>query len=199
MVDRPQGCELFHHRAFATEGGQGHAPANHFAQHRQVGLEAWDGLGVNALRTAQSHAAAGHHLVKHQQYAVLAAQLAAALHEGDAGAHKVHVAGDGLDHQASQLFAVQGEGFFQLGNVVELQHQGVLHHFGWYTGAGGVAKGSQARTGFHQQSVGVAVVTALELDDLAAAGGATGQAQGAHTGLGARTHQAHHLHRRHQL
>ena len=126
---------------------------------------------------------------------MLAAQLAAALHEGHAGAHKVHVAGDGLDHQTRQLFAVQGKGFFQLGDVVELEHQGVLHHFGRHTGAGGVAKGGQARTGFHQQRVGVAVVAAFKLDDLAAASGTTRQAQGAHAGFGARADQAHHVHR----
>ena len=75
---------------------------------------------------------------------MLAAQLAAAFHEGHAGAHTVHVAGDGLDHQAGQFFAVQSKSFFELRDVVELQHQGVLHHLGRHTGAGRVAKGGQA-------------------------------------------------------
>ena len=75
---------------------------------------------------------------------MLAAQFAAAFHEGHAGAHKVHVACNGLDHQAGQLRAMNFEGFFQLLDVVVLEHQGVLHHFRRYAGAGGVAKGGQA-------------------------------------------------------
>ena len=51
----------------------------------------------------------------------------------------------------------------------------------------------------HQQAVGVAVVAAVELDDLAAAGEAAGHAQRAHRGLGARRHEAHLLHRGHAL
>ena len=45
----------------------------------------------------------------------------------------------------------------------------------------------------------MAVVAAVELDDLAAAGVATGQAQGAHARFRAGGHHAHHFHGRHQL
>ena len=92
-----------------------------------------------------------------------------------------------------------GERGLNLGHVVVFQHQGVLHHLGRHTGAGGVAKGGQAGAGFHQQRVGVAVVTAFELDDLLAAGGATRQAYGAHAGFGARADQAHHLDAGHEF
>jgi hypothetical protein len=43
------------------------------------GLKPGISCGVDALRAAQRHAEAGHHLVEHQQRAVLRAQLAAAL------------------------------------------------------------------------------------------------------------------------
>ncbi len=89
------------------------------------------------------------------------------------------------------------EGRFQGLEVVVGQHQGVLGHFGGHPGAGGVTKGGQARAGFHQQGVGVAVVATFELDDGVATREATGQAQGAHAGLGARAHQAHHVHAGH--
>jgi hypothetical protein len=62
---------------------------------------------VQALRAAERDAKAGHHLVEHQQRAVLRAQLAQALHEGHAGAHEVHVAGDRLDHHAGESSAVR--------------------------------------------------------------------------------------------
>ena len=45
----------------------------------------------------------------------------------------------------------------------------------------------------------MAVVAALELDELAAPGGATRQSDGAHARFGAAAHQAHHVHAGHQL
>jgi hypothetical protein len=142
-------------------------------------------MGIQALGRAQGDAEAGHHLVEDEQRAVLVAQLADALDEGHAGAHEVHVAGDRLDHHAGDVVAVGLEGGLDLFDVVVLQHQGVLHHLGRHAGAGGVAEGGQARAGLDQQGVGMAVVAAFELDDLAAAGGAARQADGAHAGLGA--------------
>src|SRR5690606_16730785 len=50
-----------------------------------------------------------------------------------------------------------------------------------------------------QQAVGVAVVAALELDDLVAAGVAACQANRTHGRFGAGADHAHHVHRRHQL
>ena len=55
------------------------------------------------------------------------------------------------------------------------------------------------RTGPHQQTVAVAVIAALKLDDLVPAGGPPGQADGRHDGLGARVHHADHLDVGHQL
>ena len=176
LVDRAERRQLLHHVARAAEGRQRHAAADDLAEHAHVGREAGDRLRVDALRAAERDAKARHHLVEHQQRAVLRAQLAQPLHEGQAGAHEVHVAGDRLDHHAGQLGAVDGEGLFELRDVVVLEHQRVLHHLGRHAGAGRVAEGGQARAGLDQQRVGMAVVAALELDDLAAAGGAARQA-----------------------
>ena len=57
----------------------------------------------------------------------------------------------------------------------------------------------RAGAGLHQQRIGVAVVTALELDDLVAAGKAARQTDGGHGRLGAGADHAHHIHRRQQL
>ena len=62
--------------ALAAEGRQRHAAADDLAEHAEVGREAGDGARVEALRAAERDAKAGHHLVEHQQRAVLRAQLA---------------------------------------------------------------------------------------------------------------------------
>ncbi|MCY1534316.1 hypothetical protein D9M68_696840 [compost metagenome] len=91
------------------------------------------------------------------------------------------------------------ESGFELLDVVVFEHDGVLHHLGRHASAGRVAEGGETRTGFHQQRVGMAVVAAFELDDLLASGRAARQADRAHAGFGARTHQAHHVDAGHQL
>ena len=84
-------------------------------------------------------------------------------------------------------------------DIVIVQHQGLRRDFRGNAGRTGVAESQRAGAGLHQQEIGVAVVTAFELDDLAAPGKAARQADGAHGGLGAGTHQTHLLHGRHQL
>ena len=198
LIDGAERGELLHDIALAAKGGQGHAAAYDFAHDGDVGREARDGLGVQALHAAQRGAKAGHHFVIDEQRAVLGAQLAAAAHEIKAGAHEVHVARDGFDDEAGQLAPVQGEGFFQLGEVVVFEHQRVLHHFGRHARAGGVAEGGQAGAGLDQQGVGMAVVAAFKFDDLAAARGAARQADGAHARFSARGDEAHHVHAGHE-
>ncbi len=190
---------MVHDGAFGAKGGQRHAPANDLAHHRHVRLKARDGFGVNALRATQGDAETGHHLIKHQQGAVLGAQFATTFDKRHTGTHKVHVAADRLHHQAGDVVALGGKSGFELLNVVVFQHHGVLHHLGRDTGTGGVAKGGQAGAGFDQQRVGMAVVAALKFDELAAAGGAACQADGAHGGFSAGAHQAHHVHAGHEL
>jgi hypothetical protein len=53
-------------------------------------------------------------------------------------------------------------------------------------------EGRRAGAGSDQQHVGVAVIAAVGLDDLRAAGEAAGEAQRAHRRLGARRDQADH-------
>ena len=199
LVHRAHGRQLFHDGARPAKGRQRHAAADDLAQHGQVGLEAGDGLRVQRLGRAGRDAKTGHHLVQNQQRAMLAAQFAAALHEGHAGAHEVHVAGDRLDDDAGQLGAVLVKRLLQLFDVVVLQHLGVLHHLGRHAGAGGGAEGGQAGAGFDQERIGVAVVATFELDDALTPGGAARQAQCAHRGLGAGADQAQHFHAGHHL
>jgi len=152
LVDRAQGCELAHHLSCAAKSCQRHAPADDLAEDAHVGLEARDQLGVHALRAAQGYAKARHHLVEYQQSAVLGAQFPQPGHERHAGAHEVHVAGNGFQHHAGDLRPVGGEGLLDLREVVVLQHQGVLHHFGRHARTRGKAEGREARAGLDQSA-----------------------------------------------
>ncbi|WP_394787666.1 glutamate-1-semialdehyde 2,1-aminomutase, partial [Rhodoferax sp.] len=64
----------------------------------------------------------------------LRTQFSQAPHEGHRGAHEVHVAGDRFDHHAGEAVAVELERFFELSNVVVLEHHRVLYHFGGHAG-----------------------------------------------------------------
>ena len=199
LVNRTHRGHHLHHGALGAKCSQRHAPANDLAHHRQIRLKAGDLAGIHTLRAAQGHPKTGHDLIKHQQGTVFRAEFAATFHEGHRGAHKVHVAGNRLNHQAGQLAPVQHKGFFELHEVVVFQHQRVLHHLRGHARAGGVAKGGQPRAGLDQERIGVAVVAAFKLDQLAAPGGAPCQADGAHGGFGAGADQAHHVHAGHDF
>ena len=84
---------------------------------------------------------------------------------------------------------------FQRGNVVVIGHQGFGGVSVGDSGAGGDAVGHGPGPGPYQQAVGVAVVAARELDNLAAAGIGPRQPNGAHAGLGAGTYQPYTVHR----
>ena len=62
-----------------------------------------------------------------------------------------------------------------------------------------LAEGQRAGTGFHQQTVGMAVITTFELDDLVTAGKTARQTDSAHGRFGTGVHHTHHVHRWHQL
>ena len=61
------------------------------------------------------------------------------------------------------------------------------------------AQRSHARTGLHQQHVGMTVVVALELNNLVATGEGTRQPQGTHRGLRPGVYKTDHLQVRHEL
>ncbi len=142
LVHRAQRRELVHHVGAAAEGRQRHAAANHLAHHHQIGANA-----VHLLCAAQRHAKTGHHLVPHQQRAVLGAELAQALMPGRSSPDEIHIARDGFHHHAGDFVSLPGKQFLDLGDVVELQHQRVLGQVGRHPGGAGIAEGQQARTG----------------------------------------------------
>ncbi len=75
--------------------------------------------------------------------------------------------------------------------VVEGDDEGVGRVRLGHAGAIGETEGGLAGTGLGEQAVGVAVIAALELDDLVAAGEGAGQAEGGHCGLSAGVDEPH--------
>ena len=194
LVDGTEGSDLLHDFAATAEGGNGHATADHLAEHREVGLDTVEGLGA-----ALSDAEARHDFVDDEDGAVLRAELAHRAKEFGVAADHVHVAGDGFDDHAGDVVAPLGEGVLKLLRVVVLEHERVLRHGGGNTGRGRIAEGEHAGARLDEERVGVAVVAALELDDLVAARVAAGEADGGHAGLGAGAHEADLVHGRHEL
>ena len=79
------------------------------------------------------------------------------------------------------------KGGFDASDIVVIQHDGMSDKFGWHAGRGRIAaRREQARARLDEQAVGMAVITALKLDDLAAASCTTGQTNRRHGGFGAR-------------
>ena len=105
------------------------------------------------------------------------------MQEGSPRIDQIHVAGDRLDDDGSQLVGVFLNRFIEGSDVVIRQYQGMRRYIGRYTPRRGVAKSQQAGTGFDQETVGVAVITALELDDQVASSEASGQSNSTHGGL----------------
>ena len=91
-----------------------------------------------------------------------------------------------------------GKRLLQLLQIVVLQHESVLRHLRRHPRAGRHAESGQTRPGLHQQSIGMAVVAPLELDQQLATRDTACQTDRAHGGLGARTHQSHHFHAGHE-
>ena len=120
--------------------------------------------------------------------AVLLRQLAQALQVARLREHDAHVARDRLDddgrrspcHAASKSASDGIESLYGSTIVSERRRLG-------HAGAVGDAEGRRRRSGLRQEGVAVAVVAALELDDLVAAGEPAREAERAHHGLGARS------------
>ncbi len=189
LVDVAAGGDALHDPAFPAVAAHGEAAADDLAQGGQVGGDLEPGLGA-----AEGHAEAGDDLVEDEQGAVLVAESAQAFQEAGLGEHAAHVAGHGLHDDAGHLVAEGFEQVFGRLEVVVRGEEGVADHVAGHPGRPGDGQGGHARAGRGQKTVVVAVVAALELDDLVASGVAAGQAQGAHGGLGAGVDHAQHLH-----
>ena len=110
---------------------------------------------------------------------------------------RAHVPAHGLDDDRGEVAPVRRDDPLDRRHVVVGHDERVSHRALGHARGAGDAEGRDAGPGGDQQRVGVAVVAAVELEDLAPAGEAARDAQRAHGGLGARRDEAHLLDRRH--
>ena len=179
LVDGAERGELVHDFGAAAEGSDGESSADDFAQGREVGAD----LG-ELLHAAEGDAEAGHNFVEDEERAFAGGDVAEGLEVAGLGQDAAHVSGDGFDDDAGDFVFVGGEGGFNGGGVVVGQGEGELGDLVGDAGGAGDAEGGEAGAGFGEESVGVAVIAALEFDDVVAAGEGAGEAQGRHGGFG---------------
>ncbi len=122
---------------------------------------------------------------------MLRAQFAQPFQKPGGWLHQVHVAHHRLDNNGGDFAANFFHGAFHASEVVVIQHQRLRGHLRRYARRRRIAEGQGAGTGLHQQEIGMAVIAAFELDDLAAAGVSPREANRAHGRLGAGRHQPH--------
>jgi hypothetical protein len=113
--------------------------------------------------------------------------------------HDAHIACHRLDDDGRDLVGILFEERFDRFEIVEDRHQRIGSRSGRDARRIGQAERGHAGTRLHQQHIGMAVVAALELDDLVPFGVRPRQAQGAHGRFGARVNETHHLNVGHEV
>ena len=189
LIDRPQRRDAAHHIPAAAVGRKGHAASDDLSEGGEVRTDP-----IIFLRAAQGKAEAGDHLVKDQQRAVLFCDFPQEGKKAFRRRHHAHVGRHGLHDDAGDLIPICVK---QAGNapaVVVGRQQGIFRIACGHAGAVRDGFGHQAAPRFYQKAVGMAVVAALELDDLIPSGEAPCRADGAHAGLRAGADQPHHFH-----
>ncbi len=128
------------------------------------------------------------------------AEFAQRLQERGLRRDEIHVAGDRLDDHRRDLVALLPSNARSSAMiVVVVEHERVHRRLGRHARRARLAERERARSRFHEQRIGVAVIAAFELDDLRAAGEAAREPDRAHRRFGARAHEPHLLERRHEL
>ena len=141
---------------------------------------------------------AGHDFVEDEERAVTRGDGANGGEVADVGHDEADVAAVGLENDAGDLARVGGERGVEGGGVVVGENDGLAGEGGGDAGAVGVAVGERAGTGFDEQRIGMAVVTAGEFNDLVALGEAACEADGRHRGFRAAAAHANFFDRGHE-
>ena len=189
LVDGTRRRQRGHDVGAATEGSCGQTTGDHLAEGHQVTR-----YPIDAKPTLVGGTEAGHDLVEDEQGAVGMRDFLERRVEAFFRGHGAHVARCGLGDNAGDLSRVRGEGLADgveivIGNDDGIRGRGAGHARGIRERESGHAGASR-----RQQRINVAVVAALKLQDLGAAGETAGQAHGGHGGLGTGVDQAYLLH-----
>ena len=134
-----------------------------------------------------------HHLIEHQQSAVLLGEFPQTFQEAGFGLNESSVANDRFENDTGNGIRVLGEQRLDRLQIVVGSGEGVGCGAARYSGGIGQAEGCHTGSGLHQEHVGVAVIAAFKLDHLVASGEGAHQSKNRHAGLGAAVDEAHHL------
>ena len=174
------------HVAAATVRAQRQSAADDLAECGEVGRDAQD-----LLRAAERQPEAGHHLVEDQKRAVLVCQPPRGVEKLLRRHDQPHVADHRFHDDGGDGVATRAKRGLELLRIVVFEHDRVLRRAGRHAGGIRHAERGGRRPCGHQQTVGMAVVVAGELDQLVAAGESPRQSHGAHRRLGAGAHHPH--------
>src|SRR5262249_44774048 len=145
----------------------------------EVGPDAVERLGP-AVRDTKAR----DDLVEDQERAVPVAEFAEPREETGCGRHHAHVARDRLHDDRRHLLAARRHERRYLVQIVEGHSDGQRGQGRGHAQTVGHAEGGPARARLDEETVGVPVIAALELDDGLATREAAGETDGAHGRLG---------------
>ena len=129
------------------------------------------------LGTAVADPESGHHFVEDQQGTVLLGEFPQTFEEAGFRLNEASVTNDRLEDHTGDGVRVLGKQSLNGLEIVVRRRQGIGGGAAGHARGIGQAKGCHSGTSLHQEHVRMAVVAALELDHLVAAGVGTDQAQ----------------------
>lgn len=168
-----------------------YAAANDFAEAGHVRRDAVIGLG-----SVQGRAETAHDFIENENRAVGLGLAAQGLQERFVRQDQSHIAGHRFDDDGGDIVAEAVHDAVEGFAVVIRQGNRVGSGRSGDAGAVRPAEGGGTGTGADQETVGMAVVAALEFDDFIAARKAAGDAQGTHSGFRAGVDHAQFFYRR---
>src|SRR5437016_6007138 len=139
--------------------------ADHLAQYGQVRFDS-----VNFLRTAAPNPETGDHFIENQKHAVFRAFTAQDRQEIFFRKIKSGVCGNRFQDDRSDFVFVFVERFSDKIDIIEWQRNGELGKRFWNTGAVGPSVDECAAASFYQERIDVAMIAAVEFDNLVAPG-----------------------------
>ena len=192
LIDRADRRDHLHDLPASAVCADRHARADDLAERGQIRRHA-----EVSLCAVGREAESGDDLVENQHRAVPVAEIPQSLQEAVRRKHRAHVRTDRLDDNRGDLAAALVKPRADAVEAVVLRRQRVSGVVRRYAERIRHARRHDTRTGAHEQTVGVAVIASVELDDLIPSRVAARGADRTHDRLGARIDHAHHLDRRH--
>ena len=180
LIDRPVRRKPVHDIGATAKCAHRQAASDDFSQRSQVGLNS-----VKTLSAAARDAKAGHDFIKDEQRAVARAFLAQEGEEFVSRKIQSGVRRYRLENNGGNFFRIFAKHASDGFDIIERNRNCEIRERFGNAGAVGLAVRQTAAAGFHEERIDVAVVAAVELDDLGASRETAGKAQTRHRRLGA--------------